>query len=54
MKRLTQTLAFCLLTVFTAVARRTMYLKYGFPTSETVNTKMRCFVPTIPIRMLAV
>ena len=50
MKRLTQTLAFCLLTVFTAVAQK----NYGFPTSETVNTKIRCFMPTIPIRMLAV
>ena len=53
MKRLTQTLAFCLLTVFTAVAQKTMYLRYGFPTSETVNTKIRYFMPITPILTLA-
>ncbi len=55
MKRLTQTLAFCLLTVFTAVAQKTMYPKYGFPgSSETANTKIRYSMPIIPIRTLAV
>lgn len=53
MKRLTQTLVLCLLTAFPALAQKTMYPKYGFPTLETANTKIRFSMPTTPTPTLA-
>lgn len=52
MKRLTQTLAFCLLTVFTAVAQKNYVSEVWVSDLGNGKYKIRCFMPTTPIRTL--
>ena len=54
MKRLTQTLAFCLLTVFTAVAQKNYVSEVWVSDLGNGKYKNPVLMPTIPIRMLAV
>lgn len=54
MKRLTQTLAFCLLTAFTAVAQKNYVSEVWVSDLGNGKYKIRYSMPIIPIRTLAV